>query len=85
MKTENTHKILLAVAAITVGIASSSYTAQAQSAATRAAGRSAASQSPAEQVRRDANSIKCRHQGVGRYAKWPDGRWHALPQTACSH
>jgi hypothetical protein len=85
MKIQSCCKILLAVAAISLSSLCIINSAQAQSAAARAASRSAASQSPAEQVRRDANSIKCRHQGVGRYAKWPDGRWHSLPQTACSH
>ena len=80
MKKQQTIKVLIVTASITC----ISYTAQAQSAGVRAATRARAP-SAAEQVRRDANSINCRHQSVGRYSKWPDGKWHSLPQTVCNH
>jgi hypothetical protein len=58
--TRNSGKFLLAFAAISLSSLFVINSAHAQSAAVRAAARSGASQSLAEQVRRDANSTKCR-------------------------
>ena len=57
MKIQQISKVLIVAASITCV----SYTVHAQSAGIRAVSRSTAVQSAAEQVRKDANGIHCRH------------------------
>ena len=85
MKTKYSDKVSIAVVALAVGVAWVSFPVKAQSTGVRAVGRTNASNSPAEQVRRDANSINCHALGhlETRYGvSWPQSNRY---QTVCYH
>ena len=85
MKKQRVVLVLYTIVVIYSAAMGSAHALQAQSTGVRAISRSNASNSPAEQVRRDANSINCHALGhlETRYGvNWPQSHRY---QTVCYH